>query len=262
LFGYLFEGRPIDKVHEALRAHRNPDSGWGHGMEPDIKTPESHVLALEFALTVVVRDMQMSPGDLFTGAAGWMEQHYDHEKTKMRNPASVLEYPHAPFWVDLGGGQTAPDSITGHLTKIGMSSPGLAALARDYAEKHLTLDRIAANDWQFMAYHAHDYYMHTPDFPDVEKYRVAVIENIRACAQNAPEAQYFQFFSFAPTPDAPVAQAMPDIVSRNLDYLAEAQRDDGHWDDEHGLTHWWPYTTILALRALTRHGRVRIVSAA
>lgn len=37
----LFDGADPDAVLAALRAYRNPDGGYGHGLEPDLRAPES-----------------------------------------------------------------------------------------------------------------------------------------------------------------------------------------------------------------------------
>ncbi len=252
LFGYLFEGRLLARVHQCLLCYKNPDGGFGHGLEHDVKTPDSHPLALEYLLSVVARDLSLPPGGLFEGTAQWAEKQRKPDGS-LDNPASLLQYPHAPWWADMGG-QTAPDSITGNLTKIGLCTPSLADSTRLWVREHLTLNTIGRNEWLFMAYHAFDYFMNVDDFPDVETYRQATISNIAACAEKAPEKQWFVLFQFAPTPDSPVAKAVPNLIKRNLDYLASTQRDDGGWEDEHGIPHWQPVFTILVLMALRRHG--------
>ncbi len=40
-FDFLFDGGSADHVLDALRAYRNADGGFGHGLEPDIRGPES-----------------------------------------------------------------------------------------------------------------------------------------------------------------------------------------------------------------------------
>jgi hypothetical protein len=258
LFAYLFEGGSLDRLHQTLRCYRNPEGGWGHAIEPDVRTPESHPLALEFILGALIRDLDVPTGTLFEGASAWAEANREPDGS-LRNPASVLDYPHAPWWD--GGGQTMPDSITGNLTRIGQITPGLTASTRDWAARNLTLDQIEANDWLFMAYHAFDYFMNVADFPAIDDLRAATIRNIATCAEKMPEQQFYVLAQFAPTPESPVAQAIPALTRRTLDFLRESQQDDGGWNDEHGLPQWRPYVTILALRALTRHGRLALQNA-
>jgi len=257
LFGYLFEDRPIEHVRKAVLAYKNPDNGFGNALEHDVRTPDSHPAALEYLLSVLVRDFNIGAQlkDVFDGTVGWLEKHRAEDGSLM-NPASLREYPAAPWWVEWGG-QKAPDSIVGNLTALGLCSPSLAESTRRWVSANLTLDQIRANEWLFMAYHSFDYFMHVNDFSQVENYREAVLDNIAACARKMPEAQYYQLIHFAPTPDSRVNQRMPDLVARSLDFLASAQRDDGHWDDEHSLPQWYPLVTILTLYVLKHYGKDR-----
>lgn len=256
LFAYFFEGMSagqLERLHQCLLCHKNPDGGWGHSLEHDIKTPDSNPLQLEFLLQMV-RDTGFPVGHILDGSVAWVERNRN-EDGSLKNPPGVLDYPHAPWWES--GGQTAPDSITGNLTRLGMCTPSLAESTRRWVQANLTLEKIRANDWLFMCYHAHDYFMNVYDFPDIAAHREATLQNIINLAARAPEKQYYVLFSFAPTPDSPVAKAMPpDIIKRNLDYLAGSQRDDGGWDDENGLPQWQPYATIVTLLALQRFGRL------
>ncbi len=181
------------------------------------------------------------------------------EDGSLRNPTRLLDYPHAPWWAE--GGQTMPDSITGNLTKLGLCPPAVQERTRQWVLKNLGLDHIRANEWLFMAYHPFDYYMHVDDFPDVDAYRAATLENIYACAlahERKDELhKLFAIFQFAPGPDSPVAQHAPTgLIDRVLDHLQATQREDGGWDDEHGLAYWQPYFSTVVLLALQRFGRL------
>src|SRR5919108_4277896 len=51
-FELLFEGADPEPVLTALRAYRNPDGGYGHGLEPDLRAPESQPAAALHAFEV------------------------------------------------------------------------------------------------------------------------------------------------------------------------------------------------------------------
>jgi hypothetical protein len=253
LFAYLFQEGPLEHVHRCLLCYRNPDGGYGHAMEHDIRVPYSHPLALEFLLSIL-RDTGLPAGELVDGAAHWVERNRE-EDGSLTNPPALLEYPRAPWWEN--GGQTAPDAITGHLARLGKATPDLLESTSRWVQANLTPEKIRANDWLFMAYHGHDYFFNIDDFPDLDAHRQATMENIIACAQNASEKQYYTLFQFATTPDSPVARAMPpQVIERFLDTLYASQRDDGGWDDENGLSQWRPYVTIITLLALRRYERI------
>ncbi|MBI3960101.1 MAG: hypothetical protein HY328_14910 [Chloroflexi bacterium] len=253
IFGHLFEGRAVQSVLAALLAYKNSDNGFGNALEHDVRCPDSHPLALEFLLRVL-RRTDTDPGDLLDGTAHWVEMQR-REDGSLGNPAAVLDYPHAPWWN--GGGQVAPDSITGHLLHFGKCNSSLAASTRRWVEKNLTLETIRATDWLFMNYHAYDYFMQVDDFPDVERLREATIANILRCAEAAPPGQHTVFFDFAPTPHSPVALAADDgLIERCLATVANGQQEDGGWRDEHNLPQWRPWTTICSLLTLRAYGRI------
>ena len=51
-FGLLFEDAGSEPVLAALRAYRNPDGGYGHGLEPDLRARESQPAAAFHAFEV------------------------------------------------------------------------------------------------------------------------------------------------------------------------------------------------------------------
>lgn len=253
LFSYLFDGGSIERLHSCLLNYKNADGGWGHGLEHDIKCPDSHPLALEFLLNIN-RDTGVPLTTLLEGTVQWVERNREADGS-LRDPESLMKYPLAPWWS--GGGQSKPDSITGNLIRLGICSDELKASTAQWASDHLNVAQIEENEWLFMAYHAFDYYVNTPATPEHAQHRDAAIANIVACASKAEPKQYSSYFSFAAAPDSPVAQATPpELVNKFLDHLASSQREDGGWDDEHGLKHWQAYMTTVVLNTLRNYGRL------
>src|SRR5436305_13690866 len=50
----VFDGAPAEPVVDALRAYQNGDGGFGHGLEPDKRCPDSQPLDVEIALRTLV----------------------------------------------------------------------------------------------------------------------------------------------------------------------------------------------------------------
>jgi hypothetical protein len=51
-FELLFDGADVEPVLAALSAYRNADGGYGHGLEPDLRAPESQPAAAFHAFEV------------------------------------------------------------------------------------------------------------------------------------------------------------------------------------------------------------------
>jgi hypothetical protein len=256
LWDYLFENKSVDRVHQCLLVYKNSDGGWGHGLEHDIKAPISNPLMLEFLL-VVNRDTGLQIGNLLEGTPEWLEKIQEPDGS-LANPAGLLDYPRAQWWQE---GQSKPDSITGNLIRLGLCPEPVREKTRKWVQEFLTLEEVRSNNWLFMAYHPHDYFLNEDNFPDLEIFREATLENIYqtvlAHEEQGENNKLFPFFQFAASPESVVAQNAPEgLIDRLLDQLESSQREDGGWDDEHGLPYWQPYFSTVILLALKRFGRI------
>ncbi len=254
LFAWLFDGGSVERLHQIILCYKNPDAGFGHGLEHDLKAPQSNPLALEYLLGVM-KHAGIPPGSLFAGTADWVENQMDAEGN-LTNPPEIRDYPLAPWWQEWGG-QTMPDAIVGNLIRFGIATPSLIEKTKGWVLANTTPDKILSNEWLFMAYHARDFFFAVDDIPDLHRFQQATVDNIVACALAAPESQFDSVFAFAPTPEEPIASALPAaFLDRCLDVLANGQQDEGHWVDQHELPQWYPMTTINVLLALRRYGRI------
>ena len=258
LWDHLFDDGSLDRVHQTLLCYKNPDGGWGHGLEHDIKCPSSTPLALEFLLTVM-RDTGIAPGTILDKTSQWVEQNANSDGCLQDSP-DLKKYPLADWHPD---GHGCPLSIAGNLNKFGLATEKILSSAHVWAlsQPQLTLDGIRKNDWLFMAYTAFDYFMNTDDADDIEDLRKATIANIDTCALGHEKKgefnKLFPLFQFVNGPESDLIQGMSEgLIGRILDYLEKSQRDDGGWEDEHGLKYWQPYFSTVILLALKRFGRI------
>lgn len=256
LWDYLFGEGSLERVYTCLLPYKNPDGGWGHGLEHDIKAPMSNPLMLEFLLSVM-RDTGLPPGSLLDGTPEWLAS-IQGEDGSLSNPTELQDYPRAQWWEE---GQTIPDSITGNLLKHGLCPDQVRDRTRDWVSNNVSLESIRENNWLFMAYHSFDYFLNEDQFPAIEIFREATLENIfRSALDHEKKGEIhklFPLFQFADGPESLVAREAPaGLIERALDHLQESQREDGGWDDEHGLAYWQPYFSTIILLALKRFGRV------
>ncbi len=252
LFAYLFQGEPVERLHQILLCYKNPDNGWGNALEHDMRCPKSNPLQLEFLLSMLTH-LNIPTGDLLDGSAEWLEQQQEADGS-LGNPPDLLDYPHAEWWNS--GGQNLPDSIVGNLTRLGCATDSLRKKTEAWVQANLTPEKIRANEWLFMAYHAYHYFLSIREMPEGKIGWQAAVENIIRCAENAKPEQYYEIFHFAPTPDSPVAKAMPSkLLTKMIDHVYDTQQPDGSWRDEHGLSYWYPFVTIQVLHGLRAHGR-------
>ena len=256
LWDYLFDNKSVDRVQQCLLVYKNNDGGWGHGLEHDIKAPISNPLMLEFLLSVN-RDTSLPMGDMLEGTPEWLEKIQNPDGS-LANPASLLDYPHAQWWQE---GQSKPGSITGNLIRLGLCPDPVREKTKKWVQDNLKLEDVRSNNWLFMAYHSHDYFLNEDNLPDLEVFREATLENIYQTAlaheEQGENNKLFPLFQFAAGPESVVAKNAPEgLIDRFLDQLESSQREDGGWDDEHGLPYWQPYFSTVILLALKRFGRI------
>lgn len=252
LFAYHFEEGSLTQVQQAILAYKNADNGFGHGLEHDIKAPQSHHLALEYLLTILIAN-EIPIGTVLDGAPAWLQAN-QAEDGALINPPNILDYPHAPWWVS--GGQDDPTSPTGNLIKLGLCPPQVVTRTQQWIQQNLTIKKIKSTEWLFMNYRAFDYFMAVPKFPDLAAHQEATRQQIIDCARQAPENQYSAIFGFCRKPDTEFTRNFPqDLIERGITQILDTQQDDGAWHDEHGLTQWYPYASIYNLLTLRRFGK-------
>ena len=57
-YALLFAEGPAQPVIDALRGYRNPDGGFGHGLEPDLRSPGSQPAPTLYALEILGRPLE------------------------------------------------------------------------------------------------------------------------------------------------------------------------------------------------------------
>lgn len=92
----LFDGGPVGAVVDTLRGYRNADGGFGHGLEPDKRCPDSLPIDVEGALEILivagadeerlVLDACESPA---TSSSGWTSR----EPTSSTAPSPATRTP-------------------------------------------------------------------------------------------------------------------------------------------------------------------------
>lgn len=128
--GMLLHGGGIDGVLAALGAYRNPDGGFGHGLEPDVRSPHSEPLATLTALDLLAA-WNLPDHPWVRSGLEWVASvsALDGSVPFVTEPS--LAWPHAP-WVQSGTGGS-------HLTHGFSAAARLTGFEGGWAE--------AAADW-------------------------------------------------------------------------------------------------------------------
>ena len=256
----------------ALEAYRNDDGGYGWGLEPDLRSPESQVAGALHALEALV-DAAPARSPELPALLDWLEQ------TTLPGGGLPFALPVqdptacSPFWVS-----AAPEESSLQLTAA------VAAQAHRLARHD---PRVAAHPWLGMAT---DYCVREIGRlgPDVFAYVLSfAVQFLDACADTRPESpellrrlaefipadgripvaggaegECLHLLDYAPWPGGPAqAVAGQAAVSRDLDRLELGQAEDGGWTvdfESHSAAaalEWRGYATVRALAVLRANGR-------
>src|SRR6185312_5612871 len=70
-YALLFDGGAAAAVIEALRGYRNPDGGFGHALEPDLRCPGSQPTPTLYALEIL-NEADAADDQLARDARAWV----------------------------------------------------------------------------------------------------------------------------------------------------------------------------------------------
>ncbi|MGH2945693.1 MAG: hypothetical protein ACRDPC_05425 [Solirubrobacteraceae bacterium] len=259
---FLLHGAPVAPVLDALRAYRNPDGGFGHALEPDIRAPESEPASTLHALEVLA-GVGALDDPMVAGAAAWVATIAEPDGGVPFVLPTAAAHPHAPWMTPSPGGSFLTFAIAAALWEAGSDEPWLrrgtdwcwAAFERP--------EELSAYAVKF----ALDFLDAVPDPPRAE----AAIERLHPklgadgsmAVRGGGENERLTPLMLSERPDGRSrALFTGDQIEADLDLLEQGQQDDGGWTFEWlawspGQTvEWRGAVTLRALTTLRKHGRV------
>jgi hypothetical protein len=260
LFAALFEGADPVGVVAALRGYQNPDGGFGHGLEPDKRCPDSLAIDVETAFQNLVaagaRDEEM-----VRRACDWLQSAAAPNGSVALASPVMEPYPKAEHWSDwtYTPGLNPTAGLAGLLHKLGIEHPWLtratdwcwATLEAGFPEEaHSMLESLV-------------FLEHAPDRADVTRIRDWLPKLSYYRADAADPAYGVTPLHFAPTPASYWRQLFDDDqVEGHLDRLQRDQQADGGWAitwEPPGAAATLEYRgveTVRALRVLAAYDRL------
>jgi hypothetical protein len=257
----LLNGAPLGPVLDALRAYRNPDGGFGHALEPDIRSPESEPASTLHALELLA-GLGALDDPMVADAAAWIGTVAEPDAGVPFVMPSVTDYPHAPFIVPSTGGSFLTFALAGVLWDAGSDAPWLSR-ATDWCWARLD------DSEDLGAYGVRCALVFLDAVPDAPR-ADAAIERLRPglgpdgsiAVRGGVEGERLTPLTLSERPGARSrALFTEDQIAADLDRLEHGQQDDGGWTFE-----WAAWSdgqsvecrgeaTVRALATLRAHGR-------
>ena len=258
----LLDDGPTDPVRTALAAYRNPDGGFGHALEPDVRCPGSQPSAALSALEILA-ELDAPRDPVVTGLADWIAGIAGADGGVPTVLPSATGHPHAP-WME-------PDPEAGFLTYA------LAAGLWQLGLQHPWLDRATTWCWNridaveapagYTVKFALQFLDAVPDparaAAAVERFRSAIRDDGTVPVEGGVENEQIGPLTLSPRPATPSRALFDDqAIAADLDRLELEQLDDGGWDFDFlhftpGQTvEWRGVVTLGNISTLREHGRI------
>lgn len=284
-FAYLFEEGDPEPVLATLLAYRNPDGGFGHALEPDLRTPTSQSVAVQTAMEIldeigtgtrpgaagsVPESTSPGPAELIAGACGFLGGITRPDGGIPFALASAESAPHAPWWQPSEASsltQTAANAAALH--RLGVEHPALDELTRFCWDRIDALDLTGLTEpTPSIAYDVAFSVAFLDAVPDADRATQALdrigpgLLDSGLLAEDPSERGDLQTaLSLSPHPDCRSRRLFePARIESELDALAGDQRPDGGWTfgwpiwNDAAAHEWRGVVTIEALKTLRANG--------
>jgi hypothetical protein len=257
-FSYAFEGGSTEAVLDALAPYQNDDGGFGHGLEPDLRLPDSSVLVTTVGLQILREVHTAADHPLVEGAMRYLLAAYDAENQVWPIiPPTADEAPHAPWWdysddlaAGWGGFQANPRAeIVGYLFDYGTWVPD--ALRDEVLQAQLHhLDACTGK----MEMHDLMCYVSLAESESLPpKLRSEVVSKLKPVVDRTVVKDPGKWGSYGLTPLGAVhspgsafAEGLVGPIDQNLDYVIEQQAPSGAWEPNWTWGGRYPETWVQA----------------
>jgi hypothetical protein len=278
-YRYHFEGGAAGEVLAALATFQNDDGGFGHALEPDLRTPASSALATSVAFQVLAEVDAPADHPLVLGGLAYLLASYDPAAERWPIISPEAETAPRAFW-------WAADGLADRFGHFALNPRAeLLGVLWRYASpvrvswlEQLTTTVVTEIEQRTAPLADNDLLCAlrlaaTPQLPAALRARLdAHLRQAVAAAVITTPARWGDYvlrpLEVAPAPDAPYADLFPEAIQANLDYLIDTQGADGAWTpvwswaplDAVAWTkaerEWKGVLTLAALRELDAWGRV------
>jgi hypothetical protein len=257
----MLDGASVEPLLTALRAYRNPDGGFGHALEPDVRCPGSQPAATLQALDVLL-GAGASDDSMVADAADWVAAIAEPDGGVATVLPSAAGHPRAP-WMD-------PSSGSGFLTYALAARLWRAGSGKEW------LDRATGWCWQqleadqdvggYTVKFAIDFLDAVPDPPRaaaaLERLRPALDRRGCVPVPGGTENEMITPVQLSPHPRSASRTLFSETqIQVDLDRLEADQQQDGGWTVDYlpwcpaQALEWRGMATVWTLGVLRAHGR-------
>ncbi len=99
LYSFYFHNGSQEVVTKSLVSYQNIDGGFGHGLEPDFRTPSSSTIATSLGIQYMEKIGISEENEALKKTMNYFSSSFSRAYERWRPvPSDVNSYPHAPWW--------------------------------------------------------------------------------------------------------------------------------------------------------------------
>ncbi|WP_334073353.1 hypothetical protein [Paenibacillus sp. A14] len=268
-YAYDFENGTKEQVLGALRPYQNRDGGFGNGLEPDMRCPDSQPVTTETAL-MVIREVNGWNSELMDGILKYLKELTLEGGGFPRATTAVNAYPHAPWWTTEKDGVPSLNPTGSILGMLMSQRVRIDFFEEDWFRSSVeyvwrSLERSLPGDYhdaaQWIAF-----LEHVPDpegrGADCRKRLDEWLTGPQGIEKD-PHAQGYvhKVLDYAPAPGSYVSRLISsEEITLHLNWLVGEQQEDGGWNisfpavSPAGEQEWRGWLTVQNLKTLRAYG--------
>lgn len=260
-YAMLFARGPADSVVMALRGYQNPDGGFGHALEPDLRCPASQPAATLYALEML-HEADAVNGEMARGARAWIASIADSDGGIPFAVAGFEAYPHSPWW-SAEPGSFLTFGLAATLHAGGVTDDEWLSRAESWCWSAIERTERPSGYWLKHAFAFLD------AVPDAERARQAIaslasrVEPGALAPVGGAEGEALRPLDLSPRPDSRTRALFDRAqLDAHLGDVEDGQQEDGGWTFDWlawspaQTAAWRGTVTIRALTWLRDNGRL------
>jgi hypothetical protein len=227
-YALLFEHGSAQAVVDALRGYRNPDGGFGHGLEPDLRCPSSQPAPTLYALEMLV-EARAADSELARGARAWIASVAEPDGGIPMVLPGFEGYPHSP-WMAPEPGSFLTLALAAVLHAGGVRDDEWLARGTDWCWNSIETFQQPGGYWLEFACRFLDA---VPDEPRAHAALDSLATRIDTAAfapSGGAEGETLRALDISPRPGSRSRRLFSEAqVEAHLDDVEAGQQEDGGW---------------------------------
>jgi hypothetical protein len=266
-FELLFAGGSAEAAFAALSGYDNPDGGFGHGLEPDLRSSASQPAGALHAFEVLA-EAGPATSPLAGALCDWLETASLPDGGLPFALADAGGAGVAPFWA--GADPTTSSlhitsAVCGMAHRVARHDATVAGhpwleRATEFCRREIAAIRERPHAIAFMF--ILQFLEATGETGELERLGAYIPPSGELPVAGGLEDETIRPLDITPRPGGPLRALFdPAVIAADLDRLESEQRDDGGWDVDFRAyspaaeLEWRGYATVKAYTTLTAEGR-------